>query len=355
MLTKSTTTVAKSIALLFLCSPLAADVVVKRDGSRINRVSITKATHEEVEYRISRIDILQRLPGEEVQEIEYSRGKLLQTAKRMVLQQSWEKAFESYERAQRNPRLAEPGAFGIAWTLYRQHIETGEKGQEAVGQLRKYLGEYAPKKGFHVPRAIFLLGNAYVAVGSLVKASEQYDRLANFDGDSRRLLAVLGKGRVILTRCEPERASQLFKSVVRRAKWSDVPQIYRRAVVWRGRSFIAEGDARSAVALLEDHLEDPPEGAREGDRFLAQASNVLGDAYAVSEDTQSQWEALYRYLRTTVEFRKWRNECAEAFYKAGRLAQELGVEKDAHRLFVLLRSMYGGSVWARKLRQENAT
>ncbi len=89
-------------------------------------------------------------------------------------------------------------------------------------------------------------------------------------------------------------------------------------------------------------------------KFRENRANALGDAYAASGDTESQWEALYRYLRTTVEFRRWRHECAEAFYKAGRLAQKLGVYRDGDRLFGLLRGGYQDSVWTQKLKQETA-
>jgi len=344
-----------SIGGVFLFFPALAggDEIIRSDGSTIPKVTIKSATLDEVSYTQRRITTPQRLSGDQVHEIVYESVQLLRTAEALLVQGNWAEAAAQFDRVARtgDPGPAEAGAFGKAKTAAVKFLETGSGGEEAAKALDDYLTAYQPKKGFYVPRALYLAGRAAVAAGDYSRASSKFDALAALPGTSRKLLADLGKGELALAKGEASSASTTFNTVLTRAKSGNLPFIYRRAAAFRGKALVAEKRFSDAISFLERFLETPKGKEVVFDRAAARAYNALGDAYAGKGGTDNEWEALYRYLWTTVDFRKWRLECAEAFYKAALLAEKLGAKNDAARLKEQLLGEYSDTVWAQKVKK----
>ncbi len=338
-------------AVMIVAAALQADVILRFDGAKLDRITVRSATYEQVEYSLAGISRPQRVPADQVEKIIYAGQRELQSARALQAQSAWLKAAEAFARVASGGEepYAEAGAFGEAESFAWYFFETGQDGPRAKEKLDGYLKAYTPKKGFHVPFALYLAGRVELLLGNKAQAGSRFQELAGLPGNSRRLLAELGKGELQLAQGDAQGAAITFNTAMNQAKRLNMGTLYRMAVAWRGRALVAEKDYQRAIDFLEGYLKG---GGEEiiFDRATAQASNALGDAYAGKGGTESQWEALYRYLWTTVLFRNWRAECAEAFYKAAQLAKALGVQADAEKLLQRLKSDFPETVWARKVK-----
>ena len=187
-------------ALAFLATSLHAATIIKKSGERISRVTLTDVTYEEVRYRIRGISIVQRLPGDEVREIILSSSGGLETARNLVEEGQWDAALEVYDKVRLNPAEKESAAFGAAWCLYRRYDDTGEQPLEAAKGLLEYLQEYRPRRGFHVPRALYLFGDVQRRRGKLEEAAKAFRMLEGISGESRELAALIGQAQLDLAR-----------------------------------------------------------------------------------------------------------------------------------------------------------
>jgi len=268
-----------------------------------------------------------------------------------MLQSSWQKAAELFAKiaASGEEPYAEAGAFGECEAKAWYYFETGEGASEAKKRLELYLKTYKPKKGFHIPFALYLAGRVSLLSGDKNSAASKFQELASMPGYSRRLLADLGRGQIQLANGDSQGAAITFNTVMNQAKRLNFQSIYRKAVAWRGKALVAQKDYMRAIEFLEGYLTKSGKDI-EFDRWTAQASNALGDAYAGKGGSEGKWEALYRYIWTTVLFRNWRSECAEAFYKAWQIAQSLGLKADAEKLRKRLTSDFGETKWAKKVK-----
>jgi predicted Zn-dependent protease len=346
------TTLGGSALLLFLLPAARADDIIRSSGGRITGVTIRSATYEEVTYKAPRIAQTQRLKGEDVEEIVYTKAPGLEAARTLLRQGSWQEASAAFDKAMRlDPLYADAGAFGKAEVAFWWFLETGDaaRGEQAIQALEAYLTEYRDKKGFYVPRALYLLGKASLEAKVVDAAAKRFDELAALPGESRKQLAELGKGQVALARGNAKQASLTFNNVLRRARTGKLPLLYRHAMALRGKALVAEKRYGEAVDELEKYLRDLKEDEVVFDRYNARTYNALGDAYAGKGGTENEWEALYRYLWTTVVFRSWRAEAAEAFFKASQLAKKLGETADANRLQGILTGEYSDTLWAKKV------
>ena len=339
-----------SVAMLLpLGRGLQADDLVRLDGGITPRVRVEEATHEAVSYKAPRVTRLQRVNAAEVVEIIYTDAKALDAGRTFLQQGNWAEAAASFDRAMRGVvRFQEAGAFGKAEAAFWRFDETGAGGDEAVAALNTYLEAYKPKKGFHVPRALYLLGKAALASGDTAAAAVRFNELAGFPGDSRKLLAELGKAEVALAKKQARDAATTIGVVLNRAKSNNMTTLYRQAAALRGKALVADNRHQAAIDFLENLVKQPVGKQAVFDRYGAQAYNALGDAYVAKGGTDNEWEGLYRYLWTTVLFSNWRAESAEALYKASKLATKLRQTEDASRLLGILKGSFGTTIWAAK-------
>ncbi len=333
------------LTLVLLLAPTRADEIVTIDGTSITRTTIKKANAEVVVYQMQQVTVEQRLDAERVRRIRYTRNRPMKQAQDLMDQGRWREAIPYFQKAAAETALQEPAAFGVAEALYRLSETTGADSHKAIKTLEAYLATYREKKGFYVPAALALLGEAHVNAGSLDKAESTFTELAGFSGDTRRLGSQLGLGLVHMARKMTAKAATIFNTVLRQARRANLAEIYRQAAAYRGRALVAEKRLKEAITFLEEHLKS--EGAVL-DRSMAQAYNALGDAYQAAGGTENRWEALYRYLWTTVIFRTARRECAEAFVKAVDLSRRLGEGEEADRLHAIFMSEFGDTVWAKR-------
>jgi tetratricopeptide (TPR) repeat protein len=338
-------------AALILAIGARADEIIRTSGDRRGPVEIRQATHDEVQFKEPRIPQTQRLRGDEVWDLEFSAAKGIQAGRSLVRQGRYEEAIAAFGKVIADPLYSDAALFGAASAYYWWYDETGDqaKAEAAIKQLEAYLEEWKPKKGFYVPRALYLLGKAALAANMQGPAAKAFDELAGFTGESRRVLSQLGKGQLALAKGDAADASRQFNTAMNVAKRGDMALLERMARALRGRALVAEKRYADVILELEDRYLKTLKGEKVVfDRYVAQAYNALGDAYAGKGGTDNEWEALYRYLWTTVIFRTWRAETAEAFSKAAALARKLGATADADRLRGILTSEYGNTAWASK-------
>ncbi len=339
--------------VLLLLPAVQADDIVRVSGGRVPRVKVLSATHVEVTYERPGVPQPQRLRGEDVEDIIYTGAPGLEAARTLLRQGSWQEARAAFGKAMGlDSRYAEAGAFGIAEVAFWEFLETGmaEKAEEAIHALEAYVKAYEEKKGFYMPRALYMLGKASLEAKLVDAAAKRFSELAALPGESRKQLAELGKGQVALARGNAKEASLTFNNVLRRTRSEKLAQLNRHAMALRGQSLVVEQRYAEAIDELESYVKNGKAGEVVFDRYSAQAYNALGDAYAGRGGRENEWEALYRYLWTTVIFRSWRAECAEAFYKASQLADKLGETADANRLRGILTSEYSNTQWAAKVK-----
>jgi tetratricopeptide (TPR) repeat protein len=342
--------VLATTALAALAAPAWADDIIRTDGSRIERVQVIEATFDEVKYEDVRVKREQRLAAADVEEILFEEPRDFASGLALRLQGNYADARTAFQAAARvEGPVGDAGAFMAAETDWWEYAETraATSGEAAARSLQAYVDGAKPKKGFYVPRALYLIAKLACKLGKPDAAAGPLAELGAMTGDARKLLAELGGAEAALAKGEAQRAATQIRTVMTRSQTAKLPVLYRMAVPVRGEALIAEKRYDEAISSLEEHLSKATRGAEAVfDRSTAQASNVLGDAYVAKGGTDKEWEALYRYIWTTVLFVSWRAERAEALAKAAGLAEKLGQKNDAERLRGRLQGEFPGSAGA---------
>lgn len=339
------------VLCLVVCASVRADEIIRHSGSPNTRITITSVTYEEVQFKASNLNVTQKADAADVQKLKYASAAGLTNAYSLLRNGRYAEAEALFKReaGQGKDFLEEESDFGVAFTAYRQFIDTGKGGDRAISKLEEYLTAYRPKKGFHVPEALFSLGMTQIKTGAPDKAGAFFDELKGIRGTTRGILAEIGAGELHLAKGNADQASSAFNTMLLRAKNNNYTALYRQLAACRGRALVAQKRPDEAIDFLKKQTRTTQGADVAFDDFTAQMFNALGAAYEAKGDTESQWESLYSYLWTTRIFRHCRAESAEAFYKSVVLAKKLGKDEDAGKLSSILKQLYADTQWAEKV------
>jgi len=246
-----------------------------------------------------------------------------------------------------DPRFQEEAAWWAAYALAQLARERGQQLDKAVKELQDFVATWEGKKGWRVPDALWLLGLLACEKGKADVAQKAFGQLGQLPGTRWKILARAGEGLVALAQGQAQEAASALNTALAECRDNQLTDLYRQLVPYRGKALIAQKRYSEAIRFLSEYIKKPS-GQIVLDRYLARAYNVLGDAFRARGAPEDKEEALYRYLWTTVLFRAWRAECAEAFAKAAQLAAELGMQEDSQKLRERLRAEYGDISWATK-------
>ncbi len=335
-----------------LVTSLPAGEINKFNGARIAPVALLSLDADEVRYKIRGIAPIQRLPAYEVESVVYTPERILENVERCVGRGQWDAALRTLGHARRLPVMEEALAFWQARIAYEQCLVGGGGWENAIEALEAFVSSRRTPRGFYLPEALGLLGNAYLSAGNVRMARARFAAIEALRGAARQLLGRLGQARADLVEKNARQAAEALKAVMDEARASRFSNIYDAAVVPYTHALVAARRAGEASEFLRNYMEARAEKNRSRDRASAQVNNALGDAYAAAGSKTDREQALFTYLRTTCFHRQWPAECAEALYKAEAIARTLGLEKDADGMARRLAAEYDRTRWAAKAASE---
>lgn len=209
----------------------------------------------------------------------------------------------------------------------------------AIGDLRVFMT--ARGKSYHIPAAIELLGDLYVAAGQYGNARTEYGKLAKAKSIYFELRSALLVGRAWQAEGDSAKAEAEFDRVVASAEGGVLLEPLKlAATLERAVAQAASGQIdQSAAAIGQIISKAEPEDSE----LLARAYNALGDCYSASKDTRG---ALFSFLHVDLLYNQDADGHAKALHELVGLWKAVGRESRSAEAAAKLAQKYPGSRWA---------
>lgn len=276
---RSVTGIAGWVALftVFFSRELAADSIVKVNGTTIDDVTITAAKWDVVQYQIAGRP--QSIPAEQVASIHRTTvTRDLKEGRSALKNGGYATAIKRLGRVAGAAKDWEQAE--AAYLLARAHLESGDL-NAADDALKAYLKKYGKEKDWWVPRAIYDRGTVRIALKRYETAEGSFKKLEEMPGQWPAR-AQVGRARAIEAAKNSAKYLQARQMLLSVAKRRGAPlELRHEAYVVRGRIFILrQKQYDAAIKELTEVFFDPSK-AREYhyDAQRAEATYLMGRAY----------------------------------------------------------------------------
>ena len=341
-------------SLLTSSSTLEADDLILSGSNPVRGVTISKATWDEVEYKLPGVSRKQKMASNRIDSIVWTNEPPSLSRGRNALGKgdfaravsSFKAASSINEEVYKFNALYMTGKAELAWSRQDpSHVAA------AVTALKDYVSQAKGKKHFYVPHGVLALAEAHMAAGDYSQAESVLRDLSGGSMGQKWVEgAKLKSAQVKLAQEKYGDARELFRDV----QGSSNPSFALEARVGYASCQVGQKQYPGAVTTLEDLLGESPRERNTsppgyGD-LRAKAWIVYGQAEegaAGSDKTKQQW-AVYRYLRASVVAVGGGEVFAEALYRAKELYKKMGQSDRAELISQRMNQLCPNSPWTKR-------
>jgi len=340
-----------------------ADVIVRKNGTRIKDVQVTNETIKEVTYVLpGAVKVIQRMPTQKIAKVEYENKPMeWEQALQALKGNFFQDAVNRFTRCVRLnaddfPWIRQYSLFKVA-EAYRAWAEAGVRAhfQSAMAAYQSLL------KGMpdtvHLYSCHLGVAKCYLALGKTPEASSLFGKIIkdNFD-DRYNIRAKIGLARILELGKKYREARSKYREIFNEARslarsdpsLSEIPNL---ALVREGACIVGLRKFDEALTFFQDILTKA-----DSDEVLAGAYNGLGDAYYAKRKIES---AMWAFLKVAIVFEHITSEAPKALYFASLTMKDLATKKKDPALAKKwsrrsrglkndLRQRFPGSPWAKK-------
>ncbi|RIK79073.1 MAG: hypothetical protein DCC67_10895 [Planctomycetota bacterium] len=236
--------------------------------------------------------------------------------------------------------IAADADYFAAAVAARQALAGQGAAEAAIAGIRGFMARR--NKSFHIPAAIELLGDLYLAAGQHENARTEYAKLAKAKAPYFQLKSALLVGRTWQAQGEHAKALAEFDRVLAAGETGAlIEPLKLAATLERAVAQAAAGDVEPATAAIGEIIS---KAKPEDDDLLARAYNALGDCYLASNDPRG---ALYSFLHVDLLYNQQAEAHAKALHELAKLWKAVGRESRAEDAAARLAQKYPGSRWAK--------
>ena len=211
--------------------------------------------------------------------------------------------------------------------------------QDALTSVGTFLS--TNRTSFHIPEAIQLQGDLYLAAGDVVAARKKYETLAKAPSPHYKALSGLLVGQLLQQQGDHPTAIEQFDSAVELARKSvSSADIATQARLQRSVSLSAVGKLDEAVAAIKREIVAIPS---DDTSALAAGYNALGTCYLAAGELRGARDA---YLHVDLLFESASEEHAKALFNLGKVWTEMNQPTRAKETRARLAKEYPLSRWS---------
>ena len=357
LVTPGVTTLLRTAVLAIIIaggfSPCMGDQILLKSGRSYEGVTITKATWEQVEYRMPGVSTTQKVNADDVERLEFtSEPSGLSRGRGALSQGDWAAAVSAFRSARSLPDQRHKA--NAMYLLALAQLRWGEQEDSHLGDAstaaEEFISLFSASKDFFLPHAHQVLSESLMRQGKFSEGERALENLANGKyGDRWVLGGQLGKGELLLAQGRHADARDLFGSVGNNSAVANDVSFRNRA--WLGYAACQLGQKQYPAAIetvRKNIIDSRQRGAPRIDGDLARAWIVWGraeEASAGSDQKKLQWAAI-RFLRAAVIATGGDGEAlAESLYRAKELWKKLGESDRAEEMGQRLAQLCPNSPW----------
>ena len=316
------------------------DRVQRRNG--IDAGEITKTTALGV--TISKGGVTSQIPAEEIRSISFADEPPQFNAIRTAISRGrFDKAQQALEKIDpaELTRTEIRQEFDFLSATCQANLALAGKAnvKEALATVDSFL--LSNRTSFHVPEAIELQGDLYLAARETDAAKKKYETLAKAPGAYYKARSALLVGRLLQQEGVPSGAIEEFDTVLDLAKGDAASEeMLTTATLQRAVSLSATGKVDEGINTIKRLIVASPS---DDTKLLAQGYNALGECFLAAGNPRSARDA---FLHVDLLFPSAADEHAEALYHLSKVWQKLKQptrEKEAQQR---LSEEYSLSRWA---------
>ncbi len=214
----------------------------------------------------------------------------------------------------------------------------------AIDFVKRFVDDPTSKQNYHYFEAVESLADLYYGTGDFAGGEKQYQVLVTGAPGNSKVRAMVRKGECQIGQENYAAASTTFDTVIKAnlGSFANGEEQQAFAKIGKATCVAAQGTAADGITLIEEIIrkEDPKNMA-----LFGRAYNAMGACY---EKEGKSKDALLAYLHTDILFYGDSNTHAEALYHLVKLWDQDGRSDRSLKAREVLRSRYGGSVWAKR-------
>lgn len=294
------------------------DRVVQLNGMDSGKVASTSVLGVVLE----RGGVDKKIPAEQIVSVYYAGEPSQLNAARLAIDSGrYQEAIELLEQVSSDEldrELVETEhQFLTTLAVARQSLARSSDLERAVEDVKGFLT--ANRSSFHVPAAIELLGDLYVALQQYDQARTQYAKLSKAPSAYYKLKSAILTGRALQAAGNHEEALAQFEEVLQSSETGPAIEPIRLAATMESAVSRAAtgGGGQAAAAIHQIIAAADPEDAD----LLARAYNALGEAELTAGNPQA---ALFAFLHVDLLYSSASAEHAQALKRLAELWKELG-------------------------------
>jgi tetratricopeptide (TPR) repeat protein len=316
------------------------DRVQRRNG--IDSGTITASTALGV--TISKGGVTSKIPAEEIRSIQFAgEPPELNAARTQLDRGRFDLAKERLEKVDplkiTRDEIKQELDYALAFCEANLALAGKADRKAAAVQVGAFLA--AHRNSFHVPEAIALHGDLYLAAGDFSSASKKYETLAKAPTPYFKAQSAFLIGELLQEQSKYADSLPQFDAALKAAGTSAIGSEIRRAATFgRAVSLAATDKLGDGVGIVNQIIKRT---APDDIAALAQSYNALGDCYRAAGDLRAARNA---YLHVDLLFNSATQEHAESLYRLTNLWKELRQPTRAQDAQQRLTDDYSLSSWA---------
>ena len=302
---------------------LRADWVELVNGQRYDNVKIVSAKFDAVQYKVGNAAGVSTQTGDKVLTI-FRESLLLQRPRQLLEAGDGEKALRDLTPIiSGNLKDDDWQKAEAAFLIGRAHRAAGD-GKKAIESFKAYLEKNTPAKDWFVPSATHEMAQTLLDLKQPGTAELSFKELAKYGGPWT-LRAKLGEAMALIASkgaAAALPARTLCDEIVRTR---EAPrELKNQALVLRAKILLLQENPQQAAKELTDGFFTPGKAEVEYSEERAEASLLLGRAYAALGGKENLEQAEIWYLKVPALYRKYTSVYAEACGELAALYEKAG-------------------------------
>jgi tetratricopeptide (TPR) repeat protein len=333
---------ATASLFLLMATPAQSgtDRVQRRNG--IDTGSITETTPLGV--TISKGGVTSKIPAEEIRSIQFAgEPPELNSARTQFGRGRYDTAAETLKKIAPD-KITRPEAIqelDFLTVACLGNLALAEKGdlKQAIAEVGKFLATH--RASFHIPEAIELHGDLYLAAGDGELARKKYETLAKAPSAYYKARSAWLVGKLLQNQGKHAEALAQFDATITAAGTNTIAdELKRAATLARAVSSSATGKLVEGTAVVKQMIQRT---SLDDTTSLAQGYNALGDCYLAGGDNHAARDA---FLHVDLLFGAATAEHAEALFRLTHIWKDLRQPTRAQDAQQRLGDDYPLSRWA---------
>jgi tetratricopeptide (TPR) repeat protein len=314
--------------------------VQRRNGIDSGSITATNA----LGVTISKGGVTSKIPAEEIRSIKFAgEPPELNAARTQLERDRFDLAKERLEKVDRTKiirdEIKQELDFALAVCDANLALAGKSDRKEAIAQLDEFLKTH--RTSYHVPEAIALHGDLYLAVGDFDSARKKYELLAKAPTPYFKAQSALLVGELLQEQGNHTDALLQFEAALQAAGTSGLTNDIRNAAILdRAVSLAGTDKAGEGIESIKQFISQTE---ADDTVALAQGYTALGACYQAAGDLRAARNA---YLHVDLLFNSAGPEHAESLYRLTNLWKELRQPTRAQDAQQRLSDDYALSPWA---------